>query len=620
MLAAMLLQFQVCNLQFAICDPIPDTPAATANEIAVVKNALALVPSDALGFGLVKNLTEADAKVQKLAGLVGAPAISVLDKFKTESAMDKAVDEKGALVVILVRDSGDAPPLVVAGLPVTDFKQFLGQFEGAKADGEISDIKTAIGAKFFVARRGGYALLAKRDGRKALEHVLNAKQSIAAEVAGIEPWLAANDASFVGTRAGIALAADQGRQQLEKLDKDFGKIGKDFGTGGDANLLSGDPLASMRMVLRFYGKVLDAAEKEVALAAVGVSADDQGTICVKGRLRLVRDSRIGQSLGQIQPQRQDLLAGLPGGPFLLAFGAAMPKPLMRQLADVGLEFMKMNASMYGLSPEQAVQLGKLSTQGIEHAHTLSVVMKPGKRGEPIYSNIFACLRVDSAPRYLDQYQTQIQAVNQVLKQAAGGLMKPTEVKRLEIGGHPALELQVTIPLPKIAEGNPAQVAQQAMMRLMFGSTNKVTVYVAAANETTAVLGYGTTPERVRELIELIGSGKAGLAGDTDLAATAAGLPAGAQWVAYVSPRGYMGLVQRMFREMAAGMGGGPGMALPAPFSLPPFPQTPPVGVAVQASAGTLDSTLVVPSAVLKAAGQYILSLQQAVINPNPQIP
>jgi hypothetical protein len=155
-----------------------------------------------------------------------------------------------------------------------------------------------------------------------------------------------------------------------------------------------------------------------------------------------------------------------------------------------------------------------------------------------------------------------------------------------------------------------------MLQLIFGPTGKMTAYVAVANETTAVLGYGTTPERVGELIDLVRGGKAGLAGDADLAATAALLPAGAQWVGYVSPRGYLGLVQRIFREVAATMGPGGGL----PFSLPPFPQTPPVGVAVQASAGTLDGTLVVPSAVLKAAGEYLRTVEQAIMNPNPQIP
>ena len=364
----------------------------------------------------------------------------MLDKFKTESGMEKGVDEKAARWSSAWRAAAAAPPLVVAGLPVTDFKQFLGQFEGTKADGEISDIKTAKGAQFFVARRGGYALLAQRDGRKALEQVLGAKQSIAAEAAGIEPWLAANDGAFVGTRRHRPGAAEARKALADLIPR------------ADLNVAAG-PAASMRAVLGFYVTVLEAAEKEVALAAVGVSADEQGTVRVKGRLQLLRGSQLGQSLGQIQPQ-QNLLAGLPGGPFLLAFGAAMPEPLMRQVVNLGVEFMKMNAAMYGLSAEQAEQLAKLSAKGMEHAQTLALVMQPGKRGEPIYSNIFGCLRVENASRYLEQYQEQMQAANQVLKQAAGGLMKPTEVKRLEIGGHPALELQVTIPLPKLAEDNP----------------------------------------------------------------------------------------------------------------------------------------------------------------------
>jgi hypothetical protein len=613
----------LCLAVLCVAARAAETPAAVAaSDLSAVKKALASVPGDALGFVLVKNLTEADAKIQKLAAIVGAPAISLLGKVKEESGIKKGLDEKGTVVVMIVPGPREGQPTVVMALPITDYKEFAEQLELASSDGSIAEFKPPQGPQMLAARRGGYALIGGTVDRSVLEKMLSARQSIAADAAGIEPWLAENDAAFVGTRAGIVLAAAQGRKALAKMDEQFGKIDKDFGGPGGANLGSGDPMAGMRMILHFYGKLLDAADKELALAAVAVSVDAQGAVRVKGRLRLQSGSQFGQSLGEIQPQRQDLLAGLPGGPFFVAFGAAMPKSLMRQLTDVGLDFMKTNASIYGLSPEQAVQLGKVSMmQDIEHAHSLALVMKSGKRGEPVYSNMFACLRIDNAPRYLEQYQTQLQAVNEVLKGAADSLMKPTEVKRLEIGGHPALELQVTIPLPKIPEGNPTKPMQEAMLRLIFGPTNKVTVYVAAANETTAVLGYGTTPERVREMIELVRSGKAGLAGDADLAATAALLPAGAQWVAYVSPRAYVGLVQRMLREMAAGMGAaGMGAGGGLPFALPPFPQTPPVGMAIRASAGTLDGTLAVPSAVLKAAGEYVLTVQQSIMNPNPQIP
>jgi hypothetical protein len=605
MLAAVLLQFQVCNLQFAICDPIPDTPAATASDVAAVKSVLAIVPSDALGFVLIKNLAEADVRIQKLTTTVGAPGLSLRDLLKNDSpGIDKGFDEKGPQAVILVAGAAGKKPAPVLAVRATDYRQIAEQLKLEKADGSIAEFRPPKGPPGLLARRGDFVLFTEKEFQRGLEAVLTAKQSIAAEAAPLVPWLAANDAAFVGTRAGVALVAAEARKALA-----------DLGSRAEMNVAAG-PAASMRAVLGFYVKLLEAAEKEVALAAIGVWADEQGTVRVKGRLRLLDGSQLGQSLGQIQPQRQDLLAGLPGGQFLVAFGAAMPEPLMRQVVNLGVEFMKMNAAMYGLSPEQAEQLAKLSAKGMEHAQTLSLVMQPGKRGEPIYSNIFGCLRVQNATRYLEQYQEQMQATNQVLKQAAGGLMKPTEVKRLEIGGHPALELQVTIPLPKLAEDNPGARAQQAMLQLMFGPTNKMTAYVAVANQSMVVMGYGTTPERVGELIDLVRSGKAGLAGDADLAVTAALLPAGAQWVGYVSPRSYMGLVQRAFREIAGVMGPGGGL----PFSLPPFPQTPPVGVAVQASAGTLDSTLVVPAAVLKAVGEYIRTVQQAVINPNPQIP
>ena len=49
-------------------------PAVAESDVATVKNVLAIVPSDALAFGLVKNLTEADAKIQKVTTTVGAQA------------------------------------------------------------------------------------------------------------------------------------------------------------------------------------------------------------------------------------------------------------------------------------------------------------------------------------------------------------------------------------------------------------------------------------------------------------------------------------------------------------------------------------------------------------------
>ncbi|MGD0900985.1 MAG: hypothetical protein ABR915_24400 [Thermoguttaceae bacterium] len=573
------------------------------------ESVLTIVPSDALAVAVVKNPSEADAKVQKLAGMVQTPVPSPFAQLKALMGIQKGLDEKGALAVIAFSpSSGETEPGGVFVIPVTDYKGFITQFKGAKPDERITEIEVA-GEKGFAARRGGYALLGFQKGRKPLEKVLDVKQSIAGELAGIEPWLNENDAAFVATRAGIQWATAKAQKELKKVEEQFGKIDADFG----------GQMATVLAVFQFYGKVLAVAEKEVSLAAAAVSADDQGTVRLTGRLRFVKDSKLGEGLAGIKPAEQDLMAGLPGGPFVVSFGATTPAPLMKRLAALGVELMQKSFSLYGLNPEQTEQLAKNSMQLLEQMEAMSIVMKTGRRGEPIYSNMFGAMRVDNAPRHIEQYEKQMEAQNRILKEAKDGILKPMEMKKVQIGGRPALELEVTIPIPKTDGENPVQQMQQSMMQAMFGPNNRMKMYLAAANETTVVLGYGTTPEKVGEAVELVRGAKPGLAADKDVAVTAALMPAGAQWVAYVSPRGYVSLIQRMMQQMMAGMQEQPGFqGPPAMPAVPSFPQTPPVGMAVKAAPGGLEATIVVPSAVLKAAGEYTATLRQATTNP--QIP
>jgi hypothetical protein len=565
------------------------------------ESVLTIVPSDALGVGIVKNLSQADAKIKKLAGLVQAPPASPLDLVKAEFGIAKGLDEKGALALIVLPGPRAAEPASMMAVPVADYKEFLGQFNGAKPDEKISEI-TAAGAKTAVAHRGGYALLVPLRFRPALEKALDAKENIAGELAGIEPWLAENDAAFVGTRAGIRWAAAAARQEL--------KHAEDLPDAG-----MGSSMDTIRAMLRFYDQMLALAEEEVALAAAAVSADDQGTVRVTGRVRFVKQSKLGESLAAIKPADQDLMAGLPPGPFVFAFGGAMPEPLMKRLAALGAGFIQKSDSLSGLSPEQAEQWAKISMQALERAHSAAMVMKTGKRGEPVYSNIFGAFRVDDSARFLDQYQKQLEAMNRVLKEAKSDVLKPSELKKTEIGGLPALEVEVTIPIPKTTGQDPLQQMQQTMMQAMFGAGGKMKYYVAPANETTAVFGYGTTAEKVGEAVEMVRSAKPGLAGDKDVALTAALLPAGAQWVGYVSPRGYMSMTQRMMQQMMAAMPDRPGFSEPA---IPPFPQTSPVGMALKATSSGLEGTVVVPSVMLKAVGEYVNTMRQATMNP--QIP
>jgi hypothetical protein len=99
-----------------------------------------------------------------------------------------------------------------------------------------------------------------------------------------------------------------------------------------------------------------------------------------------------------------------------------------------------------------------------------------------------------------------------------------------------------------------------------------------------------------------------LAQDADVSVTAAMLPADSQWIAYMSPRGYVQLMQRAMTAAMQNMPAGAG------FTLPPFPKSPPVGFAVKATPAELHAEIAVPSEVIKAGGEYVQDMQKMIMN------
>ncbi len=147
-----------------------------------------------------------------------------------------------------------------------------------------------------------------------------------------------------------------------------------------------------------------------------------------------------------------------------------------------------------------------------------------------------------------------------------------------------------------------------MMEEMFGAGGKLTAYYVADDKQTAVFGIGVPQERMVAALDVLKQPKRSLAEDAELSVTSAMLPAGSQWAFYVSPRGFMHLVTRA--EMAAlkSMPGAPN------FSMPTFPKSPPVGLAVKAVPDELRAEIAVPAPVVEAAGEYVKDWQGMINN------
>ena len=558
---------------------------------------LKIIPGNALGWGVINHLADGDGKIQKLAGVVGAPQISLLEMVKDKLGVKDGLDAKGAMGVIALppKDKEDAhAPSFVVFVAVTDYKTLLGNFEGEKKDAKIAQVQIA-GQTVAVAKLGGFALFAKSDDQEALESVLASKQSIASDTKPMAAWLAGNDVNIIATKSGIKLFTAQGKVALKQLGETLSTMGQQG--------------ASIKSALQIYATLLDAVEKNVSLGAVGLHVDKTGAVRLAVRARIVEGGDLATALADVKPASGNLLAGVPGGSFVFAFGGSLQESLMRPLASLGVEIMKKSPELYGLDADQAEKLAKISLQQFHSMREMSMVMKLGRAGEPIYSNVYIAFRVDDADKYLAAYEKQIEAMKDLLKDAKEGAFKPPVSKKIEIDGKPAFEVEVTIPVPK-TEGNPMA---EKMMQAMFGPDNKMTMYITKADEKTVYMTLGASQDKLQRAIAWSKDEKKCLAADTDVAATVAMLPAGAQGIVLVSPRGYMGMVQRMMESMLGENG-------PA-ASIPAFPKCPPVGIAIQAAPGELSLDVVVPAGMIKAAGEYAGTMRERMMGgPMPQVP
>ncbi len=569
---------------------------------AAADDAFKIVPGNALAWGAVNRSADADAKIQKLAAIVHAPAISVLDLVKQQVGAKGGIDDKGSAGFIVLPGKSDNEPGMVFFVAVTDYKAFLGNFEVSKAGDAISEVK--IGSEqLVVAQREGYALIAAAKDRAALESAIQSKEAVAADVSDIGPWLAENDCSLVATTAGIKVFAKLASEQLEKMQKALSEAG--------ANNAPGIDVAAIGPALDIYRQLIEGSSKEISRAALGLRVDKEGAIRLVVRAKLASGGEVAKSIAEISAPNNDLLEGIPGGSFVLAGGGISPGKMIERYMSFSTAILKSNQKMFGLNAEQAEKMQKLSTEDILSVRSMAMCMKIGKSGEPIYSNIYGTLHVDNAQEFLAKTLKKQEAMNELLKEAKDGAVKPMIITKIEIAGKPAVQQEMTFDFSKM----PGTAGNPAMMDAMFGPDGKMVMYYVPVDEHTVFVGAGISKERMATAMNVIKDPKRSLAADADVAIVKAMLPTGAQGVVYVSIRGYATLVQRILFGTLRQDG-----LIPAEFNFPRFPKSPPVGIAVKALNAEVQIHVAVPADLLKACGEYVQALQGMMMNRAPQPP
>ena len=181
-------------------------------------------------------------------------------------------------------------------------------------------------------------------------------------------------------------------------------------------------------------------------------------------------------------------------------------------------------------------------------------------------------------------------------------------KKIEIEGKPALEVEITFPVPKTA-GNPMA---DKMMQAMFGPDKKSTVYLVKGDEKTIYFSLGASQEKLLQAIALGKEEKKSLAADADVAATIALLPAGA-WRQRDQP-------PRLYRPDPTGHGNRDGREWTLDEDTA-FPEVPAVRRGLQSRAGRTLGGVHYPGGIDQGRGEYIATMRQGVLGaPQPQVP
>lgn len=572
--------------------------AATATAAEPV---LSLVPRDAVGFGLVKNLAATDEAIVGLGKRMKLPAPipSLLTTVKGRANITAGLDEKGdGLIVAFADEDTDRPPVFVLFAPVTDYAAFIGQFEPEDAKAKITEV-TILGARFLVGEKGGYAVLAEPKHRSVLQTVLAYDKGPAPELKSLGPWLNENDVSLVITRPGVELIAAKIQEGIRQARQMFPMM-EDLGDNQEA----AQGLEVVKLMFGMYEELAAAAGKEVAAVSHGVKLDDDGAVVVRGRLQAVDGGRLDNITRNVKTPMDNLLAGVPAGPYVFAGGGAIPEGLVQPMVEFSAAIIKAAPGLYGIPADKADKVAELNAAAMKGFRGMSMSMGTGKPGDPIYGNLAGAIFVDDAGAYLDTYRKSIDAIQELVGNEPKSIFSAMKVQEVEIGGKKALRLEMSFAGVFPIEANPEMAR---MFEAMYGPGGKMSFLMAAAGEKT--VAFGSTEGLLKGAIESAG-GAEGLAGDEQLKKTEARLPGGAQWVGYWSPQGTVELVNRAIPALAP-----PGAGQ---FKLPAFPETPPVGYGAKASDGRIDMQVIVPAKLLESIVGYAFQVQMSIMQQQQQ--
>jgi hypothetical protein len=470
---------------------------------------------------------------------------------------------------------------------VADYSKFAASI-GGDASGEICRV-TIAGEEVLAARRGSYAMLMNVEHRPVMESILASEPTAPAVLVPISEWMSATDVSLVLTPHGVELLAKLGQDEIAKAQRQLSE---------QTDPTLAEMMKQYRQGLQVYDMILGFLGAEVDVAAVGLSIDDATNVRLSKRFVLDKSGQAA-GWGDAPSASQPALAGFPNEPFVFGGGGPTPATWGEGLASFARKMTEQFAKESGFEKFDEVQWKKVEESWktmMKGIRSTSFVMLPGKKEDPLISNVFYIVKVDDAEQYIKSSRESYELWNNLLEESSLdlGMMMKYEFEDVEVAGKKGLAM--TMDMSKIVDDAGLPMFS-GLMHSVFGEDGKFRIHLIAADKTTIVSGLASE-WRLAEAIDHAVSGETGLAQSDDVQTTAKLLEPGAAWQFFVSPQGLVAWGSRFVALMAAQFGGGGPNA-------PEYPDSPPVGFSWTLTGGQFHAEMVWPHQTLEQLAAYI---------------
>ncbi len=565
------------------------------------------VPNDALGFVVVHNLSAFDAKVGRLATTLHHNLPRPLELLQLTAGVSEGLKADGDIMLVLFPESGDGGAWrYCVWVPVADYDKFLNSVHAKSVDG-ISTA-TIAGEDLLVVRRKEWALVMDPDQRERLLELANATPA-PPPMPAWKPWMNSNDVTVVSFATGL-------RELQNWLDEDadaeersgssaqangaFGPVNPNGDRGAmPVTRGAGDSLQNVKVEYRKWvacSPELSQALQQVTAAAMGVRLDESGNATAGVRAAINKEFT-DELVGKTEKGSSSLPnSAYGGGGFAIVGGGRVATPLLGDLTSAyvrrtALDLVQVEKTE--LDPEALKLLLESVEKATVQVKSVAVLSQPGEPPQPVYTNNFTVLRVESSKTFAEQADEVMRLWNKASRDAKGGTHEVFDVNETKVGEHAAKEYSLDV---AAMDGGPALPEVRQAMEKLFGAGGKLRVWIVPVDDETVLLATATE-EQAGAAVKLLERKQPMDWQGSEFAAASLLTPSEGDWRVFVDAHRYTDWARRESMAMI----GVPVVGGPLVFD---FPASPPLALAASIHDGEVWLDGAVLAATIRSADTY----------------